>query len=217
MAKEYSTKEEISYAARQLFLTVGFENASYAAIAEASGKQKTNVQKHFPKKDLFVYDFFSDLLTFTNAYFVEHGNRPEDYYQSLYVVGQIHFAFLLSTPEMRRFTVDILSHRDLTETLINLDMDWATQYLDRFSLKEEEQFRDNVALVMGGVYELIYRRLTTNRDIDPQKLQKQAMNLLIQVQGIDPSSPSAQFQDDLLSPDEYEKAVAYLMEKMFRN
>ena len=156
-----STASTIESSARKLFLEKGFAKTSYADIAKACGVEKTNVQKHFPHKDLFIDHFFEDLLDYSDEFFAKRDMLPDDYYQALYLVGQIHFAFLLSTPELRRLTLDIVSDRKLTEAMISQDVTWATKYLEGFSLEEQQTFADNVAVVMGGMYELLYRKLST--------------------------------------------------------
>lgn len=201
--------------ARRLFLEKGYAKTSYQDIADACGVQKTNVQKHFAHKDLFIDHFFEDLLDWSDEFFAARGMRPDDYYQALYLVGQIHFAFLLSTPELQRLTLDIVSDRKLTETMINQDVRWATKYLEGFSLEEQQAFADNVAVVMGGMYELLYRKLSADTALDVQAFQALAMNLFTFIQGIPASEAEQLFPPGLISPELYAEAVAFLAEKMF--
>ena len=210
-----STAKKMESTARRLFLEKGYAKTSYQDIADACGVQKTNVQKHFAHKDLFIDHFFEDLLDWSDEFFAARGMRPDDYYQALYLVGQIHFAFLLSTPELQRLTLDIVSDRKLTETMINQDVRWATKYLEGFSLEEQQAFADNVAVVMGGMYELLYRKLSTNTTLDVQEFQALAMNLFTFVQGISRGEAEKLFPPDLISPELYAEAVAFLTEKMF--
>lgn len=201
--------------ARRLFLEKGFAKTSYQDIADACGVQKTNVQKHFPHKDLFIDHFFQDLLDSSDEFFATRGELPDDYYQALYVVGQIHFAFLLSTPELRRLTLDIVSDRKLTEAMISLDVKWATAYLTGFSLEEQQEFADNVSVVMGGMYELLYRKMSTGTPLDPQSFQKLAMDLFTFIQGISRDEAADLFPPDLISAEEYAEAVQFLTKRVF--
>lgn len=203
-------------AARHLFLEKGYARTSIRDIAEACGVEKTNVQKHFPHKDLFIDHFFEDLLDSSDEFFEKRGKLPDDYYQALYLVGQIHFAFLLSSPEMRRLTLDIVSDRKLTETMIQLDVRWATQYLSGFSLEEQQTFADNVAVVMGGMYELLYRKLSSGAEVDPAAFQQLAMRLFTFVQGISREDAVALFPPDLLTEHDFHDAVAFLTKKIFQ-
>ena len=216
MARRTSpTAEKIETTARKLFLEKGYAATSYQDIAEACGLEKTNVQKHFAHKDEFIDHFFEDLLDCSDEFFAARGTLPDDYYQALYVVGQIHFAFLLSTPELERFTYDVVSDRKLTETMISLDVRWATQYLEGFSLEEQQTFADNVAVVMGGMYELLYRKLSAGTPIDPEEFQRLAMNLFVFIQGIPADRAGALFPPDLLTPADFSEAIRFLTDKLF--
>ena len=202
----------IEQEARRLFLEKGYDATSYSDIAAACNLNKTNVQRHFPKKELFVSHFFEDLLDSSVEYCKEQHLTLDEYYQSLYLIGQLHFGFLIATPELQRLTFDILSHRALTETLIDLDIDWASRYMTDFSLEEKTDYADNVATVMGGIYELVYRILRDGRNIDPQKLQKRAMQLFTFVQ-----EAPGEFADEALSAELLAGAVPYLMDKLFQS
>lgn len=166
-------KQQIEKTARKLFVKKGFAGTSYQQIADAMGTEKSNIQRHFPKKDIFVDHFFQDLLDAAAKYC---GPGEENYFRSLYQIGVIYFAFLLSPP-MRQFTTDVLSERALTEVIIQKDMQWAAEYLSGFNLEEQPGFRDDVALVMGGVYELVYQHLAGGVDTDPRDLMSRAIEL----------------------------------------
>ncbi len=173
---DFEKKFQIEQTARKLFRQKGFAGTSYQQIAEEMGIEKTNVQRHFPRKELFVEHFFQDLLDAIARYYKEKNLAEKEYFRNLYQIGTIYFAFLLS-PNMQKFTTDVLSDRKLTEVMIQKDMQWAAAYLSAFSLKEPSDFRDDVALVMGGTYELLYQHLTGNVETDPQKLMAQAILL----------------------------------------
>lgn len=208
-------KSQIESAARQLFLEKGFAATSYRDIAEVIGKEKTHVQKHFPKKSLFVERFFEDLLNVTDTFYRTRGFSDEDYFQNLYRIGVIQFAFLLSSPSMERFTFDILSDRSLTESLIQEDMRWAAGYLSGFSLEEQEDFKDCVAVVMGGVYEKVYQHLLDGRPTDPQELMTQAIRLFAFTLGFDPEATAAMLQHATVPADLVGDAVRHLQENLF--
>lgn len=215
MAEKKTPAQVYEVAARALFLEKGYAKTSYADIAKAAGTEKTNVQKHFPHKDLFLDHFFRDLLDHADRFFAEGGMLPDNYYQALYLIGQVHFAFLLSTPGLQQLTLDIVSDRKLTETMIEQDVRWATKYLSGFSLEEQQSFADNVAVVMGGMYELLYRRLSSGTPIEPGPFQKLAMNLFTFIQGISPEEAARLFPPDLLTAKDYEDAVSFLHKNMF--
>jgi len=212
---DWETKEVMERAARKLFWKHGFSATSYADIAAAVGKEKSNVQKHFPKKSLFVEHFFEDLLDSVDEFYAARDLRDPDYFVNLYRIGVIHFAFLTETPEMRRFTMDILSDRALTEVLIHADMKWASTYLTVFSLEESTDFQDKVALVMGGVYELVYQMLADGRTVDVLALHQQAMRMFAFVLNLDAAVYGDLFSADLIPDGLVEEAVRYLKKQLF--
>ncbi|MDO4544809.1 MAG: helix-turn-helix domain-containing protein [Bacillota bacterium] len=211
----YEIKNQIEKEARRLFLEKGYKATSMNDIAKVIGKEKTYVQKHFPKKEIFIYNFFSDLLDASDLFFAERNIKTKDYYMNLYLIGQIHFAFLLSTKEMKKFTIDILSDRELTEVLIKQDMEWASEYLTHFPLEEEREFKDNVTIVMGGIYELAYQHIKSGRPLDPQKLQKKAMMLFTFVQGLPIEETDKRFEENVISDALFADAITFLRKSLF--
>lgn len=208
-------KKTMEQTARALFLEKGYTNTSMADIGRAMGKEKTYVQRHFPKKELFIEHFFTDLLNAADEFFTKKGLKDENYYVNLFLIGTCQYAFLLSSPEMKRFTTDVLSHRDLTEVIIEQDIAWAASYLTDFSLEEREGFADNIVMVMGGIYELVYHRLKNGGNIDPAEAQTRSMELFAYEQGIPPEKFSAMFDADRLSKEVLDEAVRYLYQKIF--
>ncbi len=208
-------KTEIEHTARKLFLEHGFQKTSYRVIADAMGTEKSNIQKHFPKKDIFIDHFFEDLLDSVSEYYLSHGFSEEDYFGSLYRIGVIQFSYLLSTPDMRRFTLSILSERDLTEALIHKDMDWAAGYLTRYPIQETQGFKDNVAVVMGGVYELVYQSLNDGRTIHPEKIMDNAIRLFAFTLGISTEQTDKVLKGIDLPDSLITESIPYLDSKLF--
>lgn len=171
--------------------------------------EKTNVQRHFPRKELFVEHFFQDLLDAIARYYKEKDLAEKEYLCNLYQIGTIYFSFLLS-PDMQKFTTDVLSDRRLTEVMIQKDMQWAAAYLTAFSLKEPADFRGDVALVMGGTYELLYQHLTGNITTDPQALMAQAILLFAYTL----QAPAPDLTELFVSQSFIDEAVAYLEKQL---
>lgn len=207
--------EQMTRAARRLFLEQGYAGTSYADIADACGVAKTNVQQHFPKKDLFIRDFFRDLLDESDAFFEARGERTDNYYVNLYRIGQVFFAFLLSSEEMVRFTTDVISHRELTEIMIDLEVDWATSYEVGFTKEELGTFADDIAMIMGGIYELLYRQLRRGGTLSPQEIQTRIMTLFAFTRGLSRAETEALFPKDLIPEEEFTEAIRHLHKKLF--
>ncbi len=206
---DHETKQQIERAARGLFLAKGFRAASYAEIAEAIGRQKSYVQRHFPKKEIFVEHFFQDLLDETDQFLAARGYDPDAHAENLYRIGVIQYSFLFHSPELRRFTREILASREWTESLIQKDMQWAAEYLSGMGLKDPAQ---SAALVMGGVYEVLYQHLTAGTEPDPYELQATAMHLYGDLLG---AAPEPSFSQDLLPLSMRDSAVEYLQKVLF--
>lgn len=203
---DFEKKLQIEKTARRLFVKKGFAGTSYQQIADAMGTEKSNIQRHFPKKEIFVDHLFQDLLDAAAKFY---DPVEENYFRSLYQIGVIYFAFLLSPP-MRQFTTDVLSERALTEVIIQKDMQWAAEYLSGFNLEEQPGFRDDVALVMGGVYELVYQHLVGGVETNPRDLMSRAIELFaFTLNQPFPPMPVASVPDSFVNG-----AVEFLLEQL---
>lgn len=203
---DFEKKLQIEKTARRLFVKKGFAGTSYQQIADAMGTEKSNIQRHFPKKEIFVDHLFQDLLDAAAKFY---DPVEENYFRSLYQIGVIYFAFLLS-PQMRQFTTDVLSERALTEVIIQKDMQWAAEYLSGFELEEQPGFRDDVALVMGGVYELVYQHLVGGVETDPRDLMSRAIELF----AFTLNQPFPAMPVDSVPDSFVEGAVEFLLEQL---
>ena len=213
--KNNELHEQMIREARKLFAEKGYAATSYADIAEACGVAKTNVQQHFPSKDLFLSDLYEDMLDELDAFLDESGERTDNYYVNLYRIGQLLFGFLLGSDAMKQFTMDVISHRELTSTMIDLEVRWATSYEVGFSKEELRSFADDIAMIMGGIYELLYRKLRAGEELTPEEIQTRIMGQFAYLRGLPPEEIKALFPPDLIPPEEYEAASAHLQQKLF--
>ncbi len=173
-------KQEIEYNARALFRKQGYRKTSYSAIAEACGLEKSNVQIHFAKKEFLVESFLQDLLDASAHYVEDNGLKSENDFTNFFTVGQIYHAVLLSEEGLRLFTKDILSDRNCLECMVNENLKWAAEYVP--SLTEDDL--QNIAFVMGGSYELLYRELAAGTIPSPVELQTRIMKSFLLLQGL---------------------------------
>lgn len=208
--------EQIEREARTLFLEKGYKNTSYADIAAACGLAKTNVQQHFPKKELFISDLYQDLLDELDTFLTEHKERTDNYFVNLYRIGQLLFGFLLGTEELRRFTFDLLSDRNLTDIMIDLEVAWATSYEVGFTKDELATFGDDIAMIMGGIYELIYRNLKVGVAMHPEDIQTRIMTMFAYTRGLSAEEAAKLFPRGLVSAEEFADANTYLQQKLFQ-
>ena len=213
--KNNEAHEQMIREARRLFREQGYIATSYADIAEACGVAKTNVQQHFPSKDRFITDLYRDLLDELDTFLSERGERTDNYFVNLYRIGQLLFSFLLGSEPMRRFTMDVISDRNLTEIMIDLEVDWATSYEVGFSKEELAAFQDDIAMIMGGIYELLYRKLRKEEPITPQEIQTRIMSQFAFLRGLSLEEIQSLFPADLVPEEEFDSASRYLEKKLF--
>lgn len=201
-------KQKIEQQARILFRKKGYRKTSYADIAAACGLEKTNIQIHFPHKELFVQSFMEDLLNACDDYFAQSGLKTDNFILNFYLVGQVFYAFLLSEPGFRAMTRDILSDRKLTEQLIQTELNWADEYIRHYS---DQSYTDDIAFVMGGIYELMYRQLVRGDVPDPKTIQYKTMTVFMMLEGIDDKG----LLDKNAPSIAYEESNAYLLKKLY--
>lgn len=201
-------KEKIEQQARILLREKGYKKTSYTDIAEACGLEKTNIQIHFPRKELFLYHFMEDILNASDDYFAASNLKTDNFLVNFYLVGQVFYAFLLSEPGLQTFTRDILSDRKLTEGLIQTELNWADNYIRSYS---NESYTDDIAFVMGGVYELLYRHLSSGNVPDPKDIQYRTMSVFMMLEGMD-EDQSLLDNAPLI---DYAKSNAFLMKKLY--
>lgn len=213
--KNNELHQQITLAARNLFYQNGYTATSYADIADACGLAKTNIQQHFPTKDRFITDFYRDLLDELDACLEKQGTRTDNYYVNLYLIGQYLFSFLLGSEPMKKFTMDIISHRELTEIMIDLEVEWATSYEVGFSKEELAAFRDDIAMIMGGIYELLYRKLKAGEELAPEDIQFRIMGQFAYLRGKSLEEIRGLFPSDLISDEQFSATNEYLSRALF--
>lgn len=210
-----SAKSAINAAARSLFAEQGYDKTRMRDIAERAGVEKTLVQYHFPHKDVFIASLVKEILDDTNAYIKEQGWQKEGYFENLLMVGAAHFAYILQSPNMKNLTVDMIANRSVTEDIINLDIQWATDYMGFVPRGKEAEWADYIALIMGGAYELIYRRLIDGRSVSPEALIKRCIRLEMLDQGYSKSDIDKTLATYQLTDDQLTQMVEYLDGKLF--
>jgi len=179
--KNIAGRDRVASAARRLFLTRGYTETSYAEIANACGCTRSLVQLYFPKKQLLAIDFFDKLLTAAIDYLTEHNMRTGNDFADMYVIGQLHFWFLLTDDNLRRFTLDILASRALTEEVLAFDAQWGFNFVAADPAVRESRLTGDTVMAMGGFYELLYQSLRHGHDLDdmPYWLRKVMVEFMI--------------------------------------
>lgn len=204
-----NSKTLILEAAYTLFLQKGYNATSMAEIAKNCGMSKSLVQKHFPKKDLFIRCFLQDLLNCADEYLENHGLRTDSYWANLFLIGQIHYAFLLADEGRRTLIYDIISNRQLTEEMIRLDIEWAFRYMENFTADEREEIYEDMSMVMGGTYELLFQRLSSGKPIDVRTFHNKSLGLTMYLRGVTKEEAEKTLSSVVFSDEDYADAISF--------
>ena len=186
MSKGQKTKRAIELAARAIAVDKGFSGASQREIAQRAGVDKPLVQYHFPEKRLFAIGFMEEMLDLIDGFANDAGWLEGKYFENLLVVGGMNFAYLIESRKLANITPDLLSQRESTEAIIGLEIAWATKYLNYVEEHGgKERWEDLVVLIMGGAYELIYRKTAAGEALDAEWLIKTCIRAEMGLLGFD--------------------------------
>lgn len=166
MARPKNTEAEkkIFQSGFRLLLEEGYESTSYRAIAEASGQSRAFVQHYIPKKELLLERFIERLLDIFDERAAGKRNAC-DPYESMVLTGQLYFAFLFDE-RVRPLSIDILQDRSACESVIAANEIYQA-HKAHTSPSEQQQLSDELARIIGGSYEVVYRCLLERRSLDP--------------------------------------------------
>lgn len=152
-----------------LFRKVGYKLTSYTMIAEESGLGRPLVQYYFPKKDDIATSFILRILNSIAGLVDSSGKSSKLPQGHLAQLGQVYYAFLLSSDEMRRLALDLLSSRQVTSSVIEANAAYTIPLLNP-AADDDSQLVEASVLATGGVYELMFRGLERGLALDPTDL-----------------------------------------------
>lgn len=156
-----NTRSKIERAAFRIFHDRGIGAATYTAIAEESGHGRPLVQYYFPAKNDLVLSFVEKIMQSAQATIEESQYSSSVREAQTVRLSQVYFGYMLSTPGMRTFTLDLLSSRHRTSRLIRLAAAWALPFVAE---RSEDPMLFNASVISsGGIYEYIYVELSEGR------------------------------------------------------
>lgn len=205
-------KLEIRRSARELFAEKGYSATLMKEIAEKAGVTKALVQYYYPHKELFVTEFTQDMLDAADDYLNDGGFIGDDYYANLLLVGNVHFAYLLESEKMKGLTPEIVASRSITEGIIDLEIEWASTYMDH---GEAEDWADGIAIIMGGAYDMIYRSIQKKKQLSPRKLIERCVRFLMLDQGQSERKINSTLAQRPLSDEQLNAVIKYLDGELF--
>ena len=151
-------ERSILAAAWDLFMEKGFQDTSSTDLAERSGVSRSLVQYYYPKKDLLAVAFGKAVVIASHLVARSELHQAINQVGSAYATGQVLLAALFLHEGARRFLLDALRDRDITQQLIiqNYQLAHRTFSVDKDS---QSEIPDRVMMVAGGLGELAYAYL----------------------------------------------------------
>lgn len=199
-------KEKIEAAAWKLFRDVGYDAASYSAIAEACNISRNLVQYHFPKKELLAIRLMERVLTAAQEALGLSDETLRGDLAAMHAVGSCYFAFFLQDEGHRVFLLDIIRSRDLTESVLAFNANWALEHAGApASAMRNDATLHAVIVHMGGFYELLYWCLKNERHFDPARELEPVIQAFAQSLGRDGESSAV--SESLVFPQRIEQAA----------
>lgn len=159
--KNAEAESKIIASAMKSLLDVGYNKTTYQAISNATGYSRTYIQHYLPKKEMLLDVFYERLLAAADDA-VARLRNAEDVNVSMFLSGQVYFSFM-SCRRARPLALDVLESRRLTETTILLNEVYERS---RTGTQKTELVENGLTRVLGGAYENVYRKLTTNKPVD---------------------------------------------------
>ena len=169
---EQDNRAVIESAAFGLFRKVGYRLTSYTMIAEESGVGRPLVQYYFPKKSEIATNFILRILGSIAALVDATGKLSQLPQGRLAQLGQVYYAFLLSSDEMRRLALDLLSSRQVTSRVIEANASYTLPLLNP-AANDASRLVEASVKATGGIYELMFRGLERGLALNPTDLALQ--------------------------------------------
>lgn len=98
----------------------------------------------------------------------------------MFLVGQIHFGFLMKDESTKNLTLELISSRELTGEVLHFDFKRGMEFLNVDTQLHGQDLFDDITFSMGGFYELLYQCLKDDRPFDiPHQIEK-VVNIIMQ-------------------------------------
>lgn len=159
--KNLKARSEILKAASRLLCEYGYNQTSYAAIAQSVGCSKALVQQYFPQKSMFILDFNECLRSCAIDFFREHHMQQKEKEIDTFIIGQIYYGSYIS-PYLRHLFRDVISNRDLMRMIEEHNNEWMLGYLNTYRELITQQVKYSLINSIGGLYEVLYYFVANN-------------------------------------------------------
>lgn len=167
--KNEQLKSQILRVAEKQFATKGYKATSYTSIAETCGISRNLVQYHFPKKESLAIAYMESVLACSMKKLGLNDKNVRGDYAAIKKVGAAFFEALLAKPGTRLFLSDVISSRELTESVLVFNFNWAIERVDIPAEANLDAVMRMVVARMGGFYELLYWSLKNDKPFDTER------------------------------------------------
>lgn len=213
MENEPNKRSFILSQAFGLLMEKGYAKTSYTDIAKACQLTRPLVQYYFPKKEMFMQEFIERLIELCNTYLRQHKLNTGYCFVDFYLTGTMYFTFLLENEGIIPLTKDLVSTRAATEVISSVMAQWVAsrEELQGFEYREVETA---VIMSMGGVYDLVFHRLSEGEPDDIPSLLNWAIQATMKQLGLSTKGLTESFENHALTTDVAEDANRYLVKEM---
>lgn len=178
---EEAERRIMACAFRQM-LAKGYRKTSYQSVFEEVGYSRAYIQHYVPKKEMFLQALMEGLLALCDEA-VGRSGRTDGLYCSMFLTGQIYFAFL-SDRRHRALALDILESRLLTQRVITINERYEALRTGA-DADSQQSIADGLVRLMGGTYELMYQRLYRSKEISPAGESLHIVTGFLDLSGVD--------------------------------
>lgn len=196
-----------------LIMEKGYAKTSYTDIAKACGLTRPLVQYYFPKKEMFMREFIERLLELCGSYLHQRKLNTGSCFTDFYLTGFMYFTFLLENEELIPLAKDLIATRSATESISSVMTQWVASQ-DELRSYEYRAVETAVITTMGGVYDLIFHRLSEGGPDDIPSLLAWAIKGTMVQLGMDAESLAESFKENALPEATAKAANEYLLEEM---
>lgn len=185
MGRPQNTEQRgaIQRAAWQLFLSEGYERTTYAAIADACGISRDLAHHYFPRKEQLAVALKRAVLDEAERAVCEANLPIRNEFQLMYAVGCVGFDFLMATAGSRRFLMDALADRELTEQAIAFNAEWALEQIRPVDGERGAKAERAVIMQLNGFAGLMYHCLRMDEPFNVEEEFREVMEAVARAAG----------------------------------
>lgn len=171
-ARNEELRELITRTAWKQFRERGYDKTTFASIAEECGVSRELAHYHIGKKETLAIDLIDHVAE--EAMAALGPGYDDGSTLAVYAGGSCSFNYLVNVGGFGRLLLDVLSRRELTDKLVDVEVKWM-RGLSTGGANPQEADR-LLTMVIGGFNELMYTQLSASGTCDVFELVAFAIN-----------------------------------------